>query len=80
VTTTTEVPAATAAGYPILKAAFISGDWVQVDGWIVLCDISSSGSYHPYVVWWMKDSDYTTHNGTYCMTLEEALVNWEARS
>ena len=76
------LPEKTANGYRIIQGKFIDGDWVQVDGWIVLCDLRSDGEdhYHPYVVWWMRDSDHMTVNGTYCKTYEEALINWEARS
>ena len=75
----TEAPVVTAAGHKILKAAPIQGDWVQADGWVVLCSLPHN-PIHPYVVWWMRDNDLTTHNGSYCKTLDEALINWEARS
>jgi hypothetical protein len=66
-------------GREVVRARFIKGEGGYVDGWIVVCSLLDN-PHHPWVTWWLRDSDRVTMQGHYCKTFEEAMADFEKRT
>lgn len=64
-------------GFPIVASAPARKGMVK--GSIIVADISAENPYDPFAVWWMRDEDGMTAEGSYRKNLGDAMDEYTRR-